>query len=54
VKVDPWNERVGVFGNTSLAEECVVPRLLKVPNRESATAIGHRSAAQYGQYSAPM
>jgi len=25
-----------------------------VPNRLSATAIAHRSVAQYGQYSAPM
>ncbi len=26
----------------------------KVPNRFSATAIAHRSAAQYGHHSAPM
>ena len=29
-------------------------RLEKVPNLLSATVIAHRSAAQYGQYSAPM
>jgi hypothetical protein len=34
-------------------DEDVVLRPEKVPNRDSATTIGHLSAAQYGQYSAP-
>ncbi len=34
--------------------ECTVARPLNVPNRLSATIIAQRSAAQYGQYSAPM
>src|SRR5258706_2836825 len=38
----------------SVDEEWVCPRLLNVPNRLSAAIIAHRSAAQYGQYSAPI
>src|SRR5215469_9577317 len=54
------NVQVGVFGYTSacplpfLLAECVVASPEKVPNRLSATTRAHRSAAQNGQYSAPM
>ena len=34
--------------------EWTVVRPLNVPNRLSATIIAQRSAAQYGQYSAPV
>ena len=54
VNVAPWKDSVGVFGNSSADAECVVPRLLNVPKRDSATVTGQRSAAQNGQYSAPM
>ncbi len=40
-------------GNTSVEEEWVWPTLVKVPKRDSAATMAHRSAAQYGQYSAP-
>src|ERR1700750_3292881 len=49
VYVAPWNVKVGVFGNVSVDDDDVVLRLWKVPKRDSATIIGHRSAAQYGQ-----
>ena len=39
---------------TSLLEEWMPCSPEKVPKRLSATAIAHRSVAQYGQYSAPM
>jgi len=45
--------KVGVFGYASLEDEVVVLRPEKVPNRDRATMIGHLSAAQNGQYSAP-
>ncbi len=52
--VEPWNVIVGVLGKTSVADEVVSPSPENVPNRESAITKGHRSAAQKGQYSAPM
>ena len=55
VYVDLKKVQVGVLGKTSpVLAECTVLRPEKVPNRLSATTIAHRSAAQYGQYSAPM
>src|SRR5690349_7880214 len=50
----PWKEKVGVFGSVSVDEDLISDRLPKVPNRDSATIMGQRSAAQYGQNSAPM
>ncbi len=44
--VDPWNVNVGVLGKTSDADDVESPRPENVPNRESATTSGHRSAAQ--------
>ena len=41
-------------GYSSVPDECVPDRFSKVPKRDSATASAHRSAAQKGQYSAPM
>ena len=41
-------------GNSSESDECVPDRFSNVPNRDSATATAQRSAAQKGQYSAPM
>ena len=41
-------------GNSSESDECVPDRFENVPKRDSATATAHRSAAQNGQYSAPM
>src|SRR5581483_5009028 len=49
----PWKDSVCVSGYTSVLDEWVCPRLLNVPKRDSATTTAHRSAAQYGQYSAP-
>src|SRR5579863_6278479 len=54
------NVQVGVFGYgsaapaPSAAAECMVLRPVSVPNLLRATIIDQRSAAQYGQYSAPM
>ena len=54
------NVQVGVLGSGSAspapfaAAECTVASPENVPNRLSATIIAQRSAAQYGQYSAPM
>src|SRR5271165_6594837 len=53
------NVQVGVLGKGSAlpaplaAAECTVASPENVPNRLSATIIAQRSAAQYGQYSAP-
>src|ERR1700733_4035728 len=47
------NEKVAVFGSTSVAEDVVVPRFVKVPKWLSATISGQRSAAQNGQDSSP-
>src|SRR5580693_237725 len=53
------NVQVGVLGKGSAvpapfaAAECMVASPENVPNRLSATIIAQRSAAQYGQYSAP-
>ena len=44
--MDPWNVSVGVLGKTSDADDVESPRPENVPNRESATTSGHRSAAQ--------
>jgi len=38
---------------TSLVLEVISPRLAHFPNLESEATIAQRSAAQYGQYSAP-
>ena len=67
VKVRYWlvyvawtNVQVGVsgYGSASPAPfataECTVDRPVNVPNLLRATIIAQRSAAQYGQYSAPM
>ena len=40
------NVKVGVFGSTSVLDECTVDNPVNVPNRLSATTIPHRSAAQ--------
>ncbi len=53
VNVAPRKVNVTVFGYTSLEEDVVVWRPEKVPNRDSAMIKDQRSAAQYGQYSAP-
>src|SRR6478609_7920661 len=37
----------------SCAAEAVCPSPVNVPNRDRATTMAQRSAAQYGQYSAP-
>ena len=53
------NVQVGVLGYGSVLPaplteaECTVASPENVPNRLSATIIAQRSAAQYGQYSAP-
>src|SRR5207244_10253132 len=54
VSDEPWNVNVGRLDGASMVEERTVLSPEKVPNRLSATIIDHRSAAQYGQYSAPM
>ncbi len=46
--------RVAVLGYTSRPEEWVNESPVKVPKRDSACTMAQRSAAQYGQYSAPM
>src|SRR5215475_5257897 len=51
---EPWNVNVERLDGVSVVEECTVLSPEKVPNRLSATIIAQRSAAQYGQYSAPM
>src|SRR6185437_9645450 len=51
---EPWNVNVEILDGVSVVEECTVLSPEKVPNRLSATIIDQRSAAQYGQYSAPM
>ncbi len=43
-----------MFASTSVLDECVVVRPLKVPNRLNALTIAQRCAAQNGQYSLPM
>src|SRR5579875_3460660 len=50
----PEKLSVGVLGYTSFGDEVVSPTFCSVPKRDSAVATAHRSAAQYGQYSAPM
>ncbi len=49
----PWKLKVLVWGSTSLWDEAVILSPDQVPNRDSAAVIAQRSAAQYGQYSAP-
>src|SRR5438045_4125767 len=49
----PRKVKVLVFGNTSVEDDVVVASPLNVPNRDRAIISGHRSAAQYGQNSAP-
>src|SRR6266480_2026993 len=51
---EPWNVNVEILDGVSVVDECTVLSPEKVPNRLSATIIDQRSAAQYGQYSAPM
>ena len=51
---EPWNVNVEILDGVSVVEECTVLSPEKVPNRLRATIIDQRSAAQYGQYSAPM
>src|SRR6478609_5233341 len=51
---EPWNVNVEIFDGVSVVEECTVLSPEKAPNRLRATIIDQRSAAQYGQYSAPM
>src|SRR6476661_9469639 len=51
---EPWKVNVEILDGVSVVEECTVLSPEKVPNRLSATIIDQRSAAQYGQYSAPM
>ena len=42
-----------VLASTSVDEDWISERFLKLPNRESHITITQRSAAQNGQYSAP-
>src|ERR1700746_2069275 len=51
---EPWNVQVGMLAGVSVVEEWMVLSPENVPNRLRATIIDQRSAAQYGQYSAPM
>ena len=44
--VMPFSSKVGVLGNTSVEDDRVVLRSLKVPNRLRASTIAQRSAAQ--------
>ena len=43
-----------MLGLVSMADEEVPFKPVKVPNFDRAMTIAHRSAAQNGQYSAPM
>lgn len=43
-----------MLGKLSVAEDVIRWRFEKCPNLERATMVGQRSAAQNGQYSAPM
>ena len=51
--VAPWKLKVWVAASTSMWDDAVICRLLQVPKRASEAAMAQRSAAQYGQYSAP-
>src|ERR1700761_2762162 len=51
---EPWNVNVEILDGVSVVEEGTVLSPEKVPNRLRATIIDQRSAAQYGQSSAPM
>src|SRR5437762_13842790 len=51
---DPWNESVGIVAGMSVELDVVMLRSLNFPKRESALSMPQRSAAQNGQYSAPM
>src|ERR1017187_2176755 len=48
-----WNVKVSVFASTSVDEDWISDRFLNVPKRDSHITMTQRSAAQYGQYSAP-
>ena len=53
VRVAPWKLKVWVSGLTSVCDDAVILRSDQVPKRDRAAVMAHRSAAQYGQYSAP-
>ncbi len=52
--MDPTKLKVWMSGNTDSGADCMSFNPAKCPKRDRATISGHRSAAQNGQYSAPM